>query len=136
MARFVILRHDVSSGLDRTEHGHFDWMFEIGSALRTWATDVVAIDALQTWVDAAALADHRTAYLDFEGEISGDRGRVSRVALGTFELTENSSDRFDANLSWADVGRDAVENPVQRRLLIERLREEPSEGSWRLRLSG
>ncbi len=35
-------------------------------------------------VAAAQLGDHRRDYLEYEGEVSGDRGRVIRVAAGTY----------------------------------------------------
>ena len=35
-------------------------------------------------VDAEASFDHRLVYLDYEGPVSGDRGRVRRVDAGTF----------------------------------------------------
>jgi hypothetical protein len=57
---------------------HFDLMIEpsAGAALWTWRCP--------TWPPVRAdvlirLADHRNLYLQFEGEIAGDRGRVDRV---------------------------------------------------------
>jgi hypothetical protein len=57
-------------------------MLQAGESLRTWAIDapVVADQDLP----ARALGDHRLIYLDFEGEVSGDRGRVRRVDAGTY----------------------------------------------------
>ena len=34
---------------------------------------------------AIRLPDHRKHYLDYEGEVSGDRGTVSRIDSGTYE---------------------------------------------------
>jgi hypothetical protein len=33
------------------------------------------------------LANHRRAYLEYEGEISGNRGRVSRIEEGTYQIS-------------------------------------------------
>ena len=38
------------------------------------------------------LLDHRKAYLDYEGPISGNRGSVFRVDRGDFELIEATDD--------------------------------------------
>ncbi|MFU8829917.1 MAG: hypothetical protein ACNA8P_10865, partial [Phycisphaerales bacterium] len=36
--------------------------------------------------------DHRTRYLDYEGPVSGGRGSVTRVALGSAEVESESSE--------------------------------------------
>jgi len=43
--------------------------------------------------EATRLADHRAAYLEHEGEISGGRGRVTRVARGEVWLVEANDER-------------------------------------------
>ena len=63
MPRFVILRHD------RPEGEHFDFMLEAGDVLKTWA--LPRPPAVGVEMDCEALADHRLAYLDYEGPISG-----------------------------------------------------------------
>lgn len=57
-------------------------MFEFQGRLRTWA-----LEREPEWdqsIPAVPLADHRLAYLDYEGEISGDRGRVERCDQGEY----------------------------------------------------
>ena len=101
--RYVVLRHE-----DIPEP-HFDLMFETtpGSDLATWRSDRWPIDAPTPLVK---LADHRPAYLEYEGPISGNRGSVRRVAAGWYHPHECS------RTSWRlSVGRAA--GPVQ--LLIE-----------------
>jgi len=78
---YVILRHEG------VEMPHFDWMFQADPAgeLATWRSAV--------WPPAGEvvlerLADHRKAYLTFEGEISGGRGSVRRVAQGLCEVEQ------------------------------------------------
>jgi hypothetical protein len=78
MPRFVVLRHDGPRGL------HWDFMLEMGQGLATWALDR-APDAAGP-IPAKALPEHRLAYLDFEGPLSGDRGAVSRWDRGSCEL--------------------------------------------------
>jgi hypothetical protein len=82
MPRFVLLEH-------RWNGVHWDLMFERGDVLATWAIDepIVAGRA----VPARALADHRRAYLDYEGEVSGGRGRVRRVDWGTYRVVSWSA---------------------------------------------
>jgi hypothetical protein len=85
-------------------------MLERGDMLRTWAlarlpkawqaahleTRVADANcpplALENEVEAVELADHRREYLDFEGELSGDRGSVSRVAEGSYILRDETAD--------------------------------------------
>jgi hypothetical protein len=74
--RYVVLHH---MGV---EAAHFDLMVETsaGSKLATWR--------LPNWPPRdgdlfVGLGDHRREYLEYEGEISGNRGRVKRVARGT-----------------------------------------------------
>ena len=84
MPRFVILEH-------RWDGVHWDVMLESGDALRTWAVD--APIASGVLLPARALADHRLAYLDYEGPISGDRGTVRRLDRGTYEAKVWTPDR-------------------------------------------
>jgi DNA polymerase Ligase (LigD) len=77
MPRFVILDHNHP-------FPHFDLMLESHGKLRTWRllgkpTSAVAISA-------EALGDHRIDYLDYEGPLSGDRGRVVRWDGGIYDI--------------------------------------------------
>jgi hypothetical protein len=82
MPRYVILRHETAQGL------HFDFMLEIGGALKTWSLS----QAPGAGVDMKAelLADHRLSYLEYEGPISGGRGSVARWDHGMYELEYQS----------------------------------------------
>ena len=104
MPRFVLLFHDCPAGYDRPSH--WDFMLEVGSALRTWALSELP----NTWeaayekspsskslcrplaagdvVEAQQLGDHRLAYLEFEGPLTRGRGSVIRIDTGSYrELT-------------------------------------------------
>jgi hypothetical protein len=76
MPRFVILEHDHPQL-------HWDFMLETGSVLRTWRLAEVPIDGRP--IPATAIGDHRPFYLDYEGPVSGNRGRVLRWDAGTYE---------------------------------------------------
>jgi hypothetical protein len=81
MPRFVILEH-------RWRGVHWDLMLEIttGAGLRTWALEFDPLGEPTPWpIPARALADHRVAYLTYEGPVSGDRGAVRRVEAGIYE---------------------------------------------------
>lgn len=73
--RFVVLEH-------RWNGVHWDFMLERAGVLRTWAVDQPIV-AGQV-IPARALPDHRLAYLDYEGPVSGGRGAVRRVGAGTY----------------------------------------------------
>lgn len=74
--RYVVLRHDAPRGL------HWDFMLERAGVLATWAL-AEPPDAAPV-VAATPLPDHRLAYLDHQGPISGDRGSVIRWDRGTY----------------------------------------------------
>lgn len=74
MPRFVILEHDHPER-------HWDLMLEDGAALRTWRLSGPPGEGP---VSAEPSFDHRLMYLDYEGPVSGGRGRVVRWDGGTF----------------------------------------------------
>lgn len=87
----VLLRHELPDG-----SWHYDWMMARrpiedprgAGPLLTFRVserpDEVSVRSLA----ARRLGDHREAYLAYEGELSGGRGRVSRVATGEARVTE------------------------------------------------
>ena len=81
--RYVVLRHEG------VEEPHFDLMFETSpaSALSTWRSPEWP---LKVGTKVTRLPDHRPWYLTYEGEISGARGWVRRVASGTHRLLEHT----------------------------------------------
>lgn len=89
MPRFVLLEH-------RWDGVHWDFMLEDGEALRTWAIDAPVVPDAD--LPARALPDHRRIYLDYEGEISGDRGTVLRVDQGAYEVLVWEVDRVRVRL--------------------------------------
>jgi hypothetical protein len=91
MPPFVILRHDSPRGV------HFDLMLEVGDVLKTWALP----QPPETGVEMAceALGDHRPAYLDYEGPLSGDRGSVIRWDRGEYTLQHHTEAEWVVHLA-------------------------------------
>ena len=82
MPRFAVLRHDSPRGT------HWDFLLEMGSALRTWALPQAPEPGAELICEV--LPDHRLAYLDYEGPVSGQRGSVARWDRGTYEVRRQS----------------------------------------------
>jgi hypothetical protein len=81
MPRYVILEHDFPVR-------HWDFMLESGDGLRTWR--LAAPPRPGATVAAEPLSDHRRAYLDYEGPVSGGRGTVTRWDAGTYRWEETA----------------------------------------------
>jgi len=105
MLQYVVVHHQVgATGKIRDADSHFDWMFDRGDALWTWATDQYPEPMSTGPLDAVRLADHRRVYLDYEGRVSGDRGEVSRVESGAFETLYESEDCFEVRVTGKRCG--------------------------------
>src|SRR5690348_6710528 len=118
--RFVILRHECPEGYKPGVH--WDLMLEEADSLRTWALAVEP--AIGLTIAAEQLSDHRLAYLDYEGPISGNRGRVSRWDSGRYELLDSSAAELCFLLLGHQIrGRGAL------------TRDPKSTASWSLTLS-
>lgn len=86
--RFVILYHTGYGAV------HWDLMLEEAGSLATWRLyrDPCGLGT-EGW-ELFPIGEHRPAYLDYEGPLSGDRGKVRRVSSGTYELLEKNSQRW------------------------------------------
>ena len=82
MPHYVILTHDHP-------FLHWDFMLEQAGVLLTWR--LLSEPAVGAEVRAERLADHRLAYLDYEGPVSGGRGSVVRWDYGTYEHEQTSA---------------------------------------------
>jgi len=91
MPRFVVLRHDIPGGV------HWDFMLEKGMSLATWSLPEPPDSAHP--ITAEALPDHRLAYLDYEGPVSGGRGSVTRWDRGTYQVESETEAGLTAMLS-------------------------------------
>lgn len=89
---FVILHHVTRDG------EHWDLMIQRGETLRTWRLRVGGVPTVDQPVPVQRIGDHRLAYLDYEGPVSGDRGHVRRVDRG--------------RATWRDEERAAAEDAM------------------------
>ncbi len=76
MPRFAILEHDWPTR-------HWDLLLEHGTNLKSWR--LLKAPHPGQFVYAEPIADHRLLYLDYEGEVSGDRGTVTQWDTGVYE---------------------------------------------------
>jgi len=111
MPRFVLLRHECPPQFEKPSH--WDLMLECEGVLRTWdlrelPTAWAAVlsensglgeNSSAALVTAYPLADHRLAYLDYEGPLTGERGTVRCCDRGELELLEEGEHRLTALLS-------------------------------------
>ena len=81
MPRFALLTHDHP-------FVHWDLLIEAGETARTWRL----LESPARWLKAPAIelaaesiAAHRLMYLDYEGPVSRERGRVARWDHGLAE---------------------------------------------------
>jgi hypothetical protein len=77
--RFVVLEHDHP-------HLHWDFMLEADGVLWTWRLSSPPADGLVA--AAERIADHRLAYLDHDGPVSGGRGVARPWDRGNYASAE------------------------------------------------
>lgn len=120
MPRFVILRHETPASYERPTH--FDLMLEWGQALRTWA--VPELPAAGVELRTEELAPHRLQYLDYEGDVAGGRGTVTRVVAGEYQLHESSPALVKVHLRGSSITG-----------TLELSRDDAESSQWKLLLS-
>ena len=97
-SEFVIQTHQGCGAL------HYDFMLRNGDVLVTWRIDQPAADLeIGDSMDALQIPSHRLAYLQYEGPLSGGRGRVSIADAGLYELISQTADRWVIRLSGKSV---------------------------------
>ena len=121
MPRFVLLYHELPPHSGRSSH--YDLMLERDGALRTWALEQEPQPGRET--RATALADHRLAYLDYEGPVSNERGEVTRCDRGEYTSLDEAAGEWRVRLSGerfrgvlllkraADTAANSAEEPAQ-----------------------
>jgi hypothetical protein len=120
----VQLLHELPDG-----SWHVDWMI----AQEPRGRDPLVTLRLQQRVDdlpagrrieAIRIADHRPAYLTYEGPVSGDRGTVKRLARGTAVVLDEGPAGWSVEVSWeTPAGRSQP-----RRLRLTR--RDPASDAW------
>ena len=113
MPRFVILRHAEYPG----RNDHYDLMLEKGQSLKTWELEDVDFSRSRT---AIQKPDHRLTYLQYEGDISGNRGKVYRVEAGTYESMDEEAHQWRVRFKSKTLNGE---------FLLQRLSNDASE--WR-----
>lgn len=96
MPRWALLKHDTPDG-----DWHYDWLIERSPGderLLTFRVKVRPDDPAVRSFDAHKLPDHRSAYLDFQGEVSGGRGVVARVGEGSATVIERTDLSVEVHL--------------------------------------
>lgn len=111
--RFVILHHITADG------EHWDLMLERGGVLMTWQLPRNPSEGDCLPLAARRIRDHRKAYLDYEGIVSGNRGHVKRVDQGLLEPKAISEDLLIFRLSGS--------------LLVGEFRLDRDDDGWTLR---
>ena len=96
-SRFVVLRHSARDGV------HWDLMLDRGPTLATWRLLRAPHATDPNPIPAQPIGDHRRDYLDFEGPLSGDRGRVDRYDAGTYQAIAVASDCWEIEFRGAQL---------------------------------
>ena len=120
MPRFVVQQHFRAE-----DDWHFDLMLECQEALVTFSSGVAPDETKRLPTAVRQLPNHRLAYLDHEGEVSGDRGWCKIHDRGTFEWVRPPADACPA----ARVGETACDLLDE---IVVRLEGEKTKGVFRL----
>lgn len=75
---------------------HWDFMIEVDGVLATWALSAQPL--AEQRISTIQLPDHRRAYLEYEGPISGDRGAVKQWDRGVYRLVQRKADLVQVQL--------------------------------------
>lgn len=100
--RFVIQEHF-------TEPHHYDWMFEVEGEksernLMTWSVEEMPqkVSGIQQ-IPAKRLENHRSIYLEYEGEVSSGRGYVKIYDKGYYEIISSENDSYKLLLNGKKI---------------------------------
>jgi hypothetical protein len=113
MTRYAILEHQ------QAQQVHWDFFIERDDVLQAWRLD--ELPRPNTAVPCSSAPDHRLVYLDYEGPLTGDRGKVIRWDWGEYQLR-------------LDTPTEVVLAVAGQRLcgLLRLERNSPAESQWRL----
>ncbi len=95
--RFVIQHH--------TGHGpeHWDLMLEDGDALATWQLDRPPTPDDTEPIRTVQIANHRKAYLTYEGPVSRNRGHVTIHDAGTYVTLDRTDEAWTFDLTGTRI---------------------------------
>lgn len=109
MTPCVLLRHDEPGG-----GWHLDWLMarwktqgqgDDHGPLICYRVHVRPDEAGIDRFEGERLCDHRSHYLNYEGEVSNQRGRVKRVATGWCIIDEEQPDRIVVHVELGGMPR-------------------------------
>lgn len=106
MSRFVVLYHEVNPDCGRPNH--YDLMVESPASKASnranslWTWQILTPPGIGVFA-AVRLENHRIEYLDYEGPVSGDRGRVTRVMQGDADWVAVEGGRWQVRLTNSAV---------------------------------
>jgi hypothetical protein len=103
MPRFVVLTHDHP-------FLHWDFMLEKEASLRSWR--LLEPPCSDHPIAAECLPDHRLAYLDYEGPVSGNRGTVITFDRGEYTFVEETTHSVVAELKGIKLEGTVTIRPV------------------------
>src|SRR5262245_25099312 len=115
--RFVVLEHDWNGV-------HYDLMLERDGLLKTWRLAAMPGEAEQ---EATELADHRLAYLEYEGPVSGGRGNVRRVAAGEYQVVDEGEGRLRVRAAGGLEGEVVLERRSEKEWTVRFVRRDVTE---------
>ena len=95
--RYVILHHQTPPGYVRESHWDLMWEESADTGeLVTWA--IYGEPRVGAKLAAESLPLHRRDYLEYEGQVSDDRGRVTRWDQGLLAINEQTESRIQLRL--------------------------------------
>jgi len=100
MRRAVILLHTRPSG-----DAHFDWLIDQPDVPSEHRLISLRCDIRPDLADlepfkATRLQDHRALYLDYEGDLTKNRGSVSRLAVGEVIECSQTQSSLILSINW------------------------------------
>ncbi|GIW71801.1 MAG: hypothetical protein KatS3mg102_1343 [Planctomycetota bacterium] len=123
---YALLSHQTPDGAV-----HYDLLLERGGLLRAWRLG----EPPRPGLPAERSFDHRLAYLEYEGELGGGRGRVRRLERGRYRVLEESPRRLrfvlEPEAAGGAAGRPA---PPPQRSALALVHEQGAR--WRLEAAG
>jgi len=91
--KFVVQQHTTAASV------HWDLMLESGDALQTWRLHTNPDKIVNDSVEAVKIFDHPLKFLTYEGPVNEGRGRVQIADVGTYEITSQTDDQIEINLT-------------------------------------
>lgn len=100
--RTTLARHDTPGG-----DYHFDWFLAVddppAARVRTYrlSADPTRVEGPGARLSLEQLPDHRPFYLDYEGPISGGRGRITRIDDGSYTCPDLAQLPLHVQVIWS-----------------------------------